>query len=229
MSNALNRFIKSHSGVATTEGDWLTLNKLTEGSEQIDPSGLDEEGNGVAATAKTHLLTVGSAPRWLNFSNVTETLLLRDMFGATNSLFPQTVDADFVDEGIKLGASVIQAVEAATKVDDVEAASLAIPYRDENPLHVYFGAHPSIEIVFDAIEGFNKIEFLRKVVLPRQVPTIRRRFVKAQIFTVCRCFKQLELFMDHGWQNMEPDFEFIIKWERRGARFKSSDHWLIAP
>lgn len=229
MSKALIRFMKTQAGLATEEGDWLTLNRLTETPNPTELECGRHEGENPSSDEEVLPSRLSCVPRWLNSTNITELLLARTMLSPTNEILSETVTARFLDMAVALGTSVLQAAEDATTETEVDAISLTVPYKPVSEVHSYLGIPTKIEIVFDVVDGVDLSVFLRRVVLSRQVAMVRYRFPEAHVFTVIKSDKSLDLFIDHGWKHMHPEFELVLEREHRGGLFDPKDHWLQAP
>jgi len=225
MSKIVNRFLKSQIGFTTKDGDWLTINNLTEGVGE-EPLTSDTSNN-LDETASP--ISLKSVPRWLNRTNRREITHLISALSPSSKTLRDSVGESSILEAANLGMSVLQGDENILKAADIEAVSLTIPYDMEKWTNIYFASVPIVELFLSAQDSICTEDFLRKVVLSRQVAMLRYRLDKVKIFTVLKCEKNMSTFFDHGWKKFEPDFELILKWEKRGEAFNPDYIWVQAP
>lgn len=227
MSQITDRYLRARLRMETDSTDWLNLDRITSavGNEKLN----GEES--VQKNDKFQSLMNFSGERrgWLNYTNVTEFLVVRELLSKNSKFMRSTVDPTSIERAAKLGISVLQGRNELTSTHDVSAISLAIPFLPNRDTDYVRRTPSAVELVCDANPLIKLHEFFRSVVLPRQVVMARKRFIETLIFTVTDDEDIVGLLLSHGWSFMEPEFELILKREMRGSTYKRTEKWLSAP
>jgi len=226
MAKILDRYLRVHSRMLAGDFDWLTRDNPTScDSNQV----VAKDDNKEKSKDGLFVLKGRNIPRWLNNTNVTEILTIQKLTSLENTRMGLSVNELYADRAVRLGCSILLGCHEVLSADDADAVSLAIPYAPSGDIERCFREPSAIEIAWDIAPNVNQLEFLKEVVLPKQIPVLRKRFPQTLIFLVSNNVTACRFLYDHDWRKFEPEFELILQQEMRGGKFCEKDVWMKAP